>query len=120
MPSIGKDFPIISPSVLTAQEAGVSSLDKTARISKELDGNGTAPSDKAIKDSATQFEALLLQQMLKAMWATVPKNHLLGDGKEEEYFRGMFDEAISKEISVGQGLGIKEVIERDIRAKERK
>jgi len=62
------------------------------------------------KKAAEEFEGLLVQEMLKSMWQTVPKEGLLSGSREEEYYRDMLSESLGQEISKGQGIGIKSVI----------
>ncbi|RIL10776.1 MAG: hypothetical protein DCC75_03665 [Proteobacteria bacterium] len=66
------------------------------------------------KEAAEQFEALLLHQMFKSMWSSVPKDSLLGNSREEEYYQDMFTEGLANEVAKGQGIGIKEVIAKDL------
>jgi Rod binding domain-containing protein len=67
-----------------------------------------------IKESATQFEAMLLQQMFKSMWSGVPSEGMLSGGREEEYYRDMFNEALANSVASGQGLGIKDIIAKEM------
>ncbi|MBX7137151.1 MAG: rod-binding protein [Oligoflexia bacterium] len=62
------------------------------------------------EQAATQFEALLLQQMMKSMWATVPQDKLMGSGNEEMYYRDMLSEALADNISKYKSIGVKEVL----------
>lgn len=71
-------------------------------------------SPEKIKDAAQQFEALLVQQMMQAMWKTVPQEGILSGSREEEYFRDMLNQALAESISKGQGIGVREVIEREM------
>jgi|GEM_PF-1242482 len=72
------------------------------------------PSD--IKKAAVQFEGLLLQQMLKSMWATVPhEKGSLSASNEEATYRDMFNEALATKIAEKSSLGIASVIERDMK-----
>ena len=71
-------------------------------------------------EAAKQFEALLVQEMLKSMWQTVPKGELISGSNEEQTYRDMFTEQLSQRISEGKGLGIKEVIQRDIEKLDKK
>ena len=66
--------------------------------------------DAKMRDAATQFEALLLQQMFGAMWQAVPKDGVLGASREEELFQDMFREALAGEAAKTQSIGIKDVI----------
>jgi len=72
------------------------------------------PLTKDAAAAAEQFEALLVQEMLKSMWSTVPKEGLLTGSYEEGMYRDMLNEALAKSISEGQGIGIKDVILKDI------
>ena len=69
---------------------------------------------KDIRKAATQFEALLVQQMLQSMWKTVPNEGLLTSNEERDFYRDMLSESLAKDISEGQGIGIKEVIMKDM------
>lgn len=99
-----------------------SSLDKLSKMSKDIDNlkismessaNATKTS-KEIKEASQDFEAMLLGQMLNSMWETIPKNEMFGGGREEEYFRDMFTEEVSKEISQGSGLGIQDIVQAEL------
>jgi len=82
----------------TLKSAGVEGPGKTARV----------------KQAAADFEGMLLQQMFQSMWQSVPQSELTGGGKEGEYFRDMFIEGLAKDVSKGQGIGIKEIIEKEL------
>jgi len=66
------------------------------------------------KAAAEQFEAMLLKEMLKSMWSTVPQEGMLSGSYEEGMYRDMLNEALAQSISEGQGMGIKDVILKDI------
>jgi len=72
------------------------------------------PASQDSKQAAQQFEALLLQEMLKSMWATVPQGELLSGSHEESMYRDMLNEAVADSISQGRGVGIKDVILKDL------
>lgn len=78
------------------------------------------PASKDAKQAAQQFEALLLQEMLKSMWATVPQGELLSGSHEESMYRDMLNEAVADSISQGKGIGIKDVILKDLNSLDRK
>lgn len=71
---------------------------------------GKLPASQDPKQAAQQFEALLVQEMLKSMWSTVPKGELLSGSNEERMYRDMLNEALADSISQGKGIGIKDVI----------
>lgn len=102
-----------------------SRLEKVARQEKpsvagslEKGGRAGGANPENLK-AATEFEALLLQQMLQSMWTSVPKDGLLASNEEATY-RDMFNEAMAKEIAEGQGIGVKDVILREIERAEKK
>ncbi len=77
-------------------------------------GQAKLPASQDSKQAAQQFEALLVQEMLKSMWATVPQGELLSGSHEEKMYRDMLNEAVASSISEGRGIGIKEVILKDL------
>lgn len=82
-------------------------------------GKANAASSAEQKKAAEQFEALLLQQMMGAMWQTVPKGGLLTGGNEERYYRDMLSEALANNVSKGQGIGIKDVVLREFKKQDK-
>jgi flagellar protein FlgJ len=72
------------------------------------------------KEAAEQFEALILQEMLKSMWQTVPQDGVLSGSNEEATYRDMLNQAIAESVARGRGVGIKEVIANDISKLQKK
>jgi flagellar protein FlgJ len=73
------------------------------------------PNSRQPEVAAQQFEALLVEQMIDSMWSTIPKKGLISGSNEEAMFRDMFNEALAGSISEGRGLGIKDVILKDLK-----
>jgi Rod binding domain-containing protein len=48
------------------------------------------------------------------MWNTVPKGELISGSSEEQTYKDMLNEALANSIAEGRGIGIKEVILKDI------
>lgn len=125
MPADGKDFLLGLPAVSSVQgnvrldqlKARAENIAKNTSLHKQL---GVKDKEAQIKDASTQFEALLLQQMMGAMWSTVPKDGVISGSREEELYRDMLNEAVAKSTASGQGIGIKEVIARELRARDGK
>lgn len=95
-----------------AQSAhGVTTL---GNLSKQSTLAGTETPEKlreGREKAATQFEALLLQQMLQSMWKTVPKSEEgLSGSREEELYRDMFTETVAQDIAEKQSFGLKEAV----------
>lgn len=85
-----------------------------------LAGQGAGKHQAEVTKAATQFEAMLVQEMLKSMWSTVPQNGIISGSREEEMFRDMFNEGLANQISEGKGLGVKDVVIREITRAEKK
>ena len=77
-------------------------------------GGKKTPGTADIEKSATQFEALLLQQMFKSMWESLPKEGMLSGSREEELFRDMLNETLAKEVSERQSIGIKAIVMKEM------
>jgi flagellar protein FlgJ len=58
---------------------------------------------KAVKQVATQFEALFMQMVLKSMREATPKSGLL-DSNEQQTYNSMLDEQLAQKIAGGTGL----------------
>ena len=68
-----------------------------------------------IKDTAQQFESLLLYSLLKQMWATLPENSMLEQGMAAQFYREMWLEELAGQISTdGPGLGVAKAVEREM------
>ncbi len=113
--------------VLSGLSIDSSGLNQLSRMTQSIDAlksevastNISDKSSEEIKKASKDFEAMLLGQMLDSMWETVPKNEMFGGGREEEYFRDMFTEEISKEISNGSGLGIQNIVQTELEKREK-
>ena len=75
-------------------------------------------SHKEILSAAKDFEALLLNQMINEMWKSVPEDGLFGKSQEQEYFQEMLNTEIAKEISMGNGLGIQDMVIAELEKKK--
>ncbi|MDC0357664.1 rod-binding protein [Oligoflexia bacterium] len=100
---------------LEAQVTQAQAAGKFNNVGKVGKGQGSSDSLAEMESAATQFEALLLHQMFKAMWTTVPKDGLLTGSSEEGHYRDMLNQSLADQLSTGQGIGIKEVILRDLK-----
>lgn len=89
---------------------------KNANKSNSVQGQGGPPGQQdEITKAATQFEALLLHQMLNEMWKTVPKDGLFSEsGREQEMYRDMLNEGIANDIAEKQSIGVRDVLIKDM------
>ncbi len=67
---------------------------------------------KAVKQVATQFEALFMQMVLKSMRDATPKSGML-DSNEQQTYASMLDEQLAQKIAAG-GTGLADVIARQL------
>ena len=93
---------VVDPSTYTDQSS-LTQLKKGAR----------EKSPDAIKQVAKQFESLFVQMMLKSMRDTLPENELFGSNAEKMY-QDMYDKQLSTQISNSRGIGLANVIERQL------
>ncbi len=70
-------------------------------------------SDAALDQVARQFESLFLQMMLKSMRDASFGGGLL-DSKQSEFYREMYDKQIAMQLAEQQGIGLAEVIKRQL------
>ena len=96
--------PGIKPGVSAGLARQVPTLDKDAQAVK----------------AATDFEALLLQQMLDAMWKNVPNDGLVSGSHDEQTYRQMYNDALAKDIAEHQSIGVKDAILKDFKGLHKK
>ncbi|MDH5275180.1 MAG: flagellar assembly peptidoglycan hydrolase FlgJ [Gammaproteobacteria bacterium] len=80
----------------------------------QLKTDAGARSPAAAREAARQFEALFVQMMLKSMRDA---NAVLGEQKDNTY-QEMFDKQIAMEMSQGKGLGLGDLMVRQLGAAE--
>ncbi len=74
-----------------------------------LRGKAQQRADKATRETATQFEAMFIQEMLKSMRATVEKSDLMGSDASDT-FEQMYDRELSMQLARRNTLGIADVV----------
>ncbi len=87
----------------------------TARLnSKSLEEQ-----ENEIKKVAQQFESIFINQVFKEMRKTVPESGLF-DSYAMDMFQGMLDEEMSNELSKGNGLGLRDMIYKQLSSLDEK
>ena len=66
-------------------------------------------SQKALREAAQEFESLFIQQLFKEMRKSVSDSDLFGD-RDAKDFQSMLDEEMSIKLSKGGGIGLSDVI----------
>lgn len=75
-------------------------IGQTADTSKEND----------LKKACTDFEAIILKQLLTAMRNTVPKGGLMDGGYAQEMYQSMYDEGLANDMASGKGIGLADAL----------
>jgi soluble lytic murein transglycosylase-like protein len=70
--------------------------------------------DRRLRRVAQDFETIFLSYMMKTMRETVPESGLMESNLDREFFTGMFDEEVSKRAAQGRGVGLAEMIYRQL------
>lgn len=70
--------------------------------------------DASLKKACSEFESMLVLQMLKQMRASVMKADLFGSGQKEEMFQDMMDEEIAKDFSKTGTIGLGDMMYRQL------
>ena len=95
-----------SPSTMSAERSLT-----TAKALSQHD----VKSAKDMEKATSGFEALLLHEMLKSMWSTVETTGLLGeDSNEAGIYRDMLNQAIADNAAKGRGIGVREMLEKQL------
>lgn len=68
---------------------------------------------EAVKKVAKHFESLFIQMMLKSMRDTLPKDGIFSSNTQRMY-EDMFDKQLSLQMSTNKGIGLANVIERQL------
>ena len=67
-------------------------------------------SSHELQKAAQDFEAVLLNMVLKAMWKTIPKSDLFEKNSSSEIYKGLMHSSLSEEMASNGGLGIAKVL----------
>jgi flagellar protein FlgJ len=86
-----------------ADPQGLSALKRDAK----------AQSPETLRAAARQFESLFTQMMLKSMRSATPQDSLFGSD-QQDFYQDMFDTQMSQELSKGKGLGLADMLVRQL------
>ncbi len=85
-------------------------LDRSGLLNNGQETGGSSKdNNKELMEVARQFEAILINQMLKAMRQTVHKSDLLNSFSLEQY-ESMLDEEIANDMAAHRGIGLAETL----------
>lgn len=80
----------------------------------ELKQGAKAGSPAALKEAATQFEAMFINMMMKSMREATPQEGML-DNQQTKMFTGMLDQQMSQNLAK-RGMGLADVLVRQLGA----
>ena len=78
-----------------------------------LRGQAQLKTDKATRETATQFEAMFIHEMLKSMRQTIEKSDLSGSDAEDT-FQEMYDRELSQKLAQRNTLGVADMLVKHI------
>lgn len=68
---------------------------------------------QALREVARQFESLFTTMMLKSMRSATPQDSLFGSD-QQDFYQDMFDQQLATQLSRGKGLGLADVLVRQL------
>lgn len=78
-----------------------------------LKKSAAANDPKAVREAARQFEGLFTRMMLKSMRSASVGDSLM-DSKETDFYRDMYDDQLSTELTKGKGIGLADMLVRQL------
>ncbi len=76
---------------------------------KKQANSGEYKDDKELRQLANQFESIFMNQLMKSMRETLPKDGMLSSFSVDMYEQ-MFDQEVAGEMSKGKGMGLADVL----------
>lgn len=75
-----------------------------------LSGDKSLKTKDKIANLACEFESIFMNQMLRAMRSTIPKNGLVNGGHGEEIYTSLLDEELSRQMAYTQQNGLSQAL----------
>ncbi|MBP3284613.1 MAG: rod-binding protein [Clostridia bacterium] len=91
--------------------------DQTTNLVGKLKSAYTEADDKQLKEACQGFEAIFVNMMLSEMRKTVPESGLMESSFANDTFTQMLDEEIAESVSKGKGIGIADMMYKQISEK---
>ena len=105
------DIASILPNSVLDLDTSSKNLRKVSELSKR-----ELADEKKFNDAVNGFESMLLNEMLKSLWQTVEVKGWFGEeeSNESKIYRDMLNQALADSIAQGKGIGVKDVIRREL------
>jgi flagellar protein FlgJ len=75
---------------------------------------GAPPAPKTLREATQEFESVFIAKIFEGMRRTVPESGLMGDDSGTKTFQEMLDQQLSRQIARGGGLGIGDILYRQL------
>lgn len=98
------DTTVSNTAMLQQAQMAAGQGQQNGAVGNLLSTKGKTP--EQIKESAQDFEAFFLSQMLKPIFDTVKADEMFGGGQGEDMWKSMMVDSYAKEIAKKGGLGI--------------
>ena len=85
--------------------------DPTTLAALKRDAKAATP--EALRETARQFESLFTTMMLKSMRQASPGDEMFGS-EQQDFYQDMFDQQIAVQLSRGKGLGLADMLVRQL------
>lgn len=66
--------------------------------------------EKKLREACTDFEAIILKQMIETMRKSIPKSGLLDNSYAHDIYQSMYDKELADQLAHGKGMGLGEVL----------
>ncbi len=77
-------------------------------------GSTLPPPEARLRDAVQQLEGVFVEQLFKAMRATVPEEGITGGGAGEEMFTGLMDQHLAERVPGSWDRGLAEALTRQL------
>jgi len=89
-------------------------LEAQANAANQHTKNAIGTDKKLLRQTAEDFEAVFLSQMMQPMFNTIPTDGLMGGGHAESVYRGMMVDEMGKSLARAGGVGIADTVYREM------
>ena len=79
----------------------------------QLRGQAAQDGNKAIRETAQQFESMFIEMMMKSMRESVEKSDL-NESSAEDTFQGMFDKEVSVQLAKKNTMGLADMLVKNL------
>ncbi len=86
----------------------ITNISKAENAKNVLKNNPDSP--KELQKATENFEAVLLNMVLKSMWKTIQKSDLFEKSNSSQIYEGLMLSSLSEEMAKNGGMGVAKVL----------